>query len=189
MTPSFKTICLVIGHSSGAQGAANPETGLTEWVYNSALANEIMRLFLPFHDEVDCRLIHRGAEYKSGTELAQAIDAINDHEPHLTVALHCNAWNQKRAGHAVIHHPSGKAGAELAPIFMAHIATALGNRDRRIRRRKNLGLLNKTRAPALILEPFFIDNPKDCANGVKRRLDLAHGIYGAITLAFKEGIV
>ena len=183
----MKTICLVIGHSSSAQGARNDTDGETEWTFNYSLACRVMAYASNYLDRVDLHVIHRGTDKSTGYELAATVEEINRHEPDLVVSLHSNAYDKRRQGHAVLHYTGSKAGRKAAEIFMHQIQHALGNLDKGIRERKDLALLSKTKAPAVILEPFFIDNLDDLDNAQAKKKALGFAIFSGIMEALKEG--
>ncbi|HEC62161.1 MAG TPA: N-acetylmuramoyl-L-alanine amidase [bacterium] len=174
------TVCLIIGHSSSAGGAYNPDSGLTEWQFNYNLAHRVMGYFTHELDKVDLRLVHRGTEQGNSYELMETVDVVNQHDPVLAVSLHANAYNRERGGHCVLHAQYSKRGNNAAKIFMQCLARALGNPDRGIRERDNLAILTKTRAPTVVLEPFFIDNSEDCLNAQQRIYKLGYWIHEGI---------
>lgn len=174
----MKTVVVVIGHSSGSQGARNPSRpDISEWVYNRQVAAEVLRLAA--HERlVDLRLVHRGDEGGDSYELNETVEMVNAHGPDLALSLHCNALDQQREGHAVLHWPSPR-GEQAAGAFMAVCSESFGNPNHGRRQREDLAFLRNTRCTAILLEPFFIDNDEDCARGLTYQLRYAHGLYHA----------
>ena len=184
----MKTVCVIVGHSSKRQGAVNKETELTEWRYNYGLAHLLMGWALEELDEMDMRIIHRGSEDSGSYELMEMISVINGHDPKIIISLHTNAFDETRQGHTVLHYKGSVGGEAMAKIFMAKINTALGNTDRAIRATDNIAILSQTRAPAVILEPFYIDNDIDCDLAVQKKRVLAYELYRGIKEILDTGI-
>lgn len=154
----MKTCTLVIGHKQDSPGATNKNSGLSEFAFNSRLALAIA---------------DRAAEERCGVELLRVMRRsygalpyeINALNPDIIISLHCNAFNTRASGTRVLYYHKSKKGRQLAEILQEKLMAALGLRDRGITPKtvEDRGgyLLFYTRAPAVIAEPFFIDNDDD----------------------------
>lgn len=171
-------ICLVVGHSEKKQGAINKDTGLTEYVYNSALAHAIRGQLRVNCPKCDPFIQHRTGSYQ------KLIDDINAEKPDIIISLHCNAYNTEVQGGEVLYSGSA-SGLELAKAVHDKIVLSLAvSANRGIKKVDISGrggkLLHKTKAPCVIVEPFFIDNNGDCALGCRFMLDLAEAVSSGI---------
>lgn len=77
------------------------------------------------------------------------------------VALHTNAGGG--TGCEIIHHPDSVAGKRMAEILYKHISKATDTADRGVKTSSRLGELYQTRAPAVIIEYMFHDDPAQAA--------------------------
>ena len=105
--------------------------------------------------------ITNGVNEKAKLANDQYVDAVVD--------IHLNANNgTPGTGTEVIHSLTGGKGKELAQMIVLEIS-ALGYRNRGIKTRANqsgrdyFGIIRQTRAPAVIVETAFINNPDDMA--------------------------
>lgn len=77
----------------------------------------------------------------------------------LYISCHANCFNGIAEGCEVLYYSnSGKGYAEKIVNEIAK----LGYKNRGSKFRDNLYVLKRTNAPAIIIEPFFIDNSNDC---------------------------
>ncbi len=168
-----KTIALVIGHRDTSPGAVNRRSGVTEYSYNSVLADDI-RALLP---DLDVKIVHRST-YKKLPGL------INGYDPALVVSLHCNAFNQAATGTEVLYHHNSTSGRRIAAILQDKLVGALGLPDRGIKAKRSEDrggyLLRYTDAPCVIAEPFFIDNNSDLKTASINRDALVEAYANAI---------
>lgn len=149
-------VALVIGHSHTSRGASN-KSGLTEFDYNGMIVHAV-RQKLANRPGVEVSVVYRGS-YQT------LPDKINNLDPDLILSFHCNAFNTKASGTEVLYYHKSVAGAILAANMQKAIVDVLRLPDRGIKpkRREDRGgyLLAYTKAPCLIIEPFFIDNRID----------------------------
>lgn len=180
----FKKIVLVVGHreklefgDKRIQGSTSAE-GLTEYIFNCELASKIKFYLLENHaDKVTVEIVRRDG--KRLIEMPKTVLALS---PDVGVELHCNS-SEGHVGHGrevlILDNPlARKKCGDLAEILNHRIGLALYNRDRGMVYRKHgtngaVILTLGTDFPFVLLEPFFIDHPTDCANALKRREELA----------------
>ena len=150
---------LVIGHSETSQGAVNEAMGVSEFDFNQTLAHEIKNNFSEYNLIDEIVVIYRKNGY---LPLPQE---INDLDVDLVVSLHCNAYNTEASGCEMLYYHKSKKGKEVARIFQNKLVQNLDNKDRGIKPKTSEDrgghLLRNTKAPAIICEPFFIDNDED----------------------------
>jgi N-acetylmuramoyl-L-alanine amidase len=147
-------VALDIGHSLKLQGASGSykDEIITEFIYNEEIAKTIKRKLVSNID-----LVYRT------TYSALPYD-INKLNPDFIISLHCNAFNTKVSGTEVLYWHTSTNGKRLASILQKYLLE-LGFNDRGIKpataSTRGGALLEKTKAPCVICEPFFIDNPRD----------------------------
>lgn len=99
----------------------------------------------------------------------------------LFVSVHTNAFNKKAYGtETLVYSKTGKA-YETAKRIQKAIVTKLGTNDRGIKERPDLGVLRLTKAPALLVETAFIDNPADAQKLSYKSKEFAVAIFEGIT--------
>lgn len=152
-------IALVVGHTGSSPGCVDPRTGMTEFKFNSEVAELIMaRLHeLP---RLDLSVVYRDT-YKG---LPGKINALN---PDLIVSMHCNAFNGLKAGGVgseVLYWHTSARSKRMAEICQEYFVKGqLGVVDRGIKPltsmdQRGAWLLRHTAAPCVICEPFFLDD-------------------------------
>ncbi|MCG7587530.1 N-acetylmuramoyl-L-alanine amidase [Photobacterium sp. OFAV2-7] len=168
-------IAIVIGHQVDSPGAGNKEKGVFEFGFNEPLAHKIADKLAAYgHEPI---VIYRK------TYAALPAD-INRTEPDMIISLHCNAFNYETSGTTMLYYKPSKKGKVLAACLQESVTKALGLRDRGIVGKKTgrgKSLLKGTKAPAVIAEPFFIDNNKD--------LKAAYQHFEKLVDAYVEGAI
>ena len=141
---------IIIGHSSKNQGASDENNGITEFMYNNSVAYNILRI--KGNDEIN--IIYRNNSY---IKLPSEVDKKKSD---LNICLHLNAFNKSAEGSEVL-----SSGSKNSMIFANIIAPKMAelfsvdNRGVKIRDDgRGANMLINTKAPTVILEPFFIDN-------------------------------
>lgn len=154
-------IGIVIGHNTKAQGAVRATDGRTEYDWNGDLAAAIAQHLPPMYRVFRRHPIGYSAEIRQVYAEADAWGAD------ATIELHFNAAGVGSTGTETLH--SGSSGSvALAKEVQAGMLRALGLRNRgMIERKRGSGRgwesLHAGRAPAVLIEPYFGSNPKDCA--------------------------
>ncbi len=110
--------------------------------------------------------------------LANIVRKCNAHSVDLDVSIHFNAFNGTAHGVEVCV-PSGSSQRERANRICTKIS-ALGFDDRGIKVRDNLYVLNRTKAPALLVKCCFCDSKIDARlyNADTMAKAIAEGILG-----------
>ncbi len=163
-------IALVVGHSKSSPGAKNDKLNMTEFDFNSTLADDLSKKLTLLN--MDHEIIYRD-NYRD------LPDKINNRNPNIIVSLHCNEFEEapgqrEATGTEMLYYHSSEKSKFIADVFQKNIVEALHLRNRGIKSKhvENLGgyLLRYTNAPCIITEPFFIDNDTD-VNMVLRHYD------------------
>jgi N-acetylmuramoyl-L-alanine amidase len=170
----IKKCVLVIGHKEKAPGAKNTKTGITEFDFNDDLARRIEKRVIG----VNIQRVYRDTY----AALPGKINSIN---PDFIISLHLNAaFNGNASGTEVLYYYRSKKGKEMAEILQDYIVSHLALPDRGVKpidaRGRGSHLLKRTKAPAVIVEPFFIDNDSDLALAQKDLDGFAQAYANAI---------
>lgn len=155
-------IILVIGHGGIKHdpGAININLGITEFDWNNNFVQNILKPLLK-KEKIPFKIVYR-REYKS---LPMDINQISNKED-IILSFHCNAVDNFRvSGTETLYYKGSKKGKRLAEVINSAIVNALNLRDRGIKPKskgdRGAYLLQKTIAPCVILESFFISNDND----------------------------
>lgn len=133
----------------------------------------------------------RDCTYNNGTsqnDILQKIVAVcNAQEADLDISIHFNAGAQSEAdGHTtgteVYVYSTSSAATAYAQRVVDSIA-ALGFRNRGVKERQSLYVLRHTKAPAMLIECCFVDDPEDVAlyNADRMAAAIVAGIMGQTT--------
>lgn len=159
-------IALVVGHRNSSQGASNRNQNITEFQYNRKLAKEIKK-----YCNHNCVIVYRDDDSQGYANLPNKINEVN---PDIILSLHCNAFNEHAGGHEVLYWNTSSKGKRLALQLNSAIHKALGTNDRGVKPKykgdRGALVLRHTKAPCVILEPFFIDNDLDYLNATRNNL-------------------
>jgi len=151
-------VALVIGHSAQSKGAINENYFMTEYAYNNLLVHRIVNRII--YDNLPIAPIEI---FRDG--YANLPADINYYDPVLIISFHCNAFNTKASGTETLYYHKSRLGQVAAQIFQNNLVKILKlpNRGTKPRTCEDRGgfLLKYTKAPCIILEPFFIDNDSD----------------------------
>lgn len=156
---------LVVGHTTSSPGACAPD--ICEFDYNENLAYMIKRQ--ANNTEIVYRDSYSGLPKK-----------INKLKPDLIISLHCNAFNKKASGTETLYYHKSKKSKKFAQEIQDIMVEVLELPDRGIKPKTSEDrggyLLKNTKAPCVLIEPFFIDNPTDLTVGIYRKQELANRI-------------
>ena len=109
---------------------------------------------------------------------------IADEKPLVSISFHANAFNGRARGSEVLYYHKCKTSKRIAITFQTNIVNELGIRDRGVKPIDNEDrggyllstLYYKYNIPAIILEPFFIDNTGEFTNVLAKFTKLAKAI-------------
>ena len=173
-------ICINIGH--GGKGS-NYDTGAIG--ADSTEEHKFNRdEFYPFLiKELKAKgfIVETIIQEKNFSELPARINSIN---PDLILSIHSNCANGKASGTEVLYWKTSKKSKNLAQSIQNALVRVLKLPDRGIQplgyTDRGNALVRLTNAPCVILEPFFIDNPKDLATARQNLQGMARGIADSV---------
>ena len=106
------------------------------------------------------------------------------------ISIHCNSFSSKEAnGVEVLYCKGSEKGKKLAEITQKELVKATGLRDRGIKERDDLTVLNRTKAPAILVELGFISNKDDLYSLVLQPEIFANAIWEAIKRFNSEKLI
>jgi len=199
MTAQRYIYFLDAGHAPLTPGKRSPELDdgrqFYEWQFNRDVVRRIARILAELgiaHHELTPHMdedMGPSARARLANELALEVEL-----PAIVISVHSNAagmhgW-MNADGVTVLHYPTSEKGIALAERFQAEIVAATGWRDRGIKARTDLSILNKTRMPAILTENGFYTSREQCVqlldDSVRETIALAH--VAAIQGVEREGI-
>jgi N-acetylmuramoyl-L-alanine amidase len=171
-------IALVVGHDESSRGAQLLDTGVREWGWCRELAASLQEQLQPRRLEPMVFLRDPAIRTYRG-QLAELCGRVNGHPARVVLSLHFNAAPSSHrglwSGATALHWPSSTSGRRAAEVLSAAAAEAIGNRNRGAKPQAEswagspLYILRDTRAPAVILEPFFGDHVEDATAATRAR--------------------
>lgn len=117
---------------------------------------------------VDARLTHEEPRPGKKVTIDQRYRSANAMRADLFISVHANAFNGRASGAEVDILPYMTGSGDRADIaasmafrILPEIIREMGRHGEGIVRRRDLGVLNHTEMPAVLLELGFVDNPED----------------------------
>lgn len=145
-------ICLDAAHGGRDSGAVGP-TGVKESVIALAITQHLAKELTSLNGVTS--ILTRSSDVF--IELAQRCKIANDWRADLFVSVHLNSDGPTANGIETLF-ASDRGRALSAPIQKA-LLVATGERDRGLKERKDLRVLNGTNMPASLLEVGFVSHP------------------------------
>lgn len=158
-TPVF---AIDAGHGPATAGKRSPDGVLREYAFNSAVASHVERLLAGYK----CSFF-RTDDPSTDVPLSARSQEANTKRCTAFVSIHANAfgteWNASGGVETLIRDEDTsseryKASLTLGLAVQRRIVAASGLRDRSIKQRKDLHILNAVRAPTILIEAGFMTN-------------------------------
>lgn len=174
-------ILLTVGHSKLKSGAITSADGTkygggNEYEYCKSLSTYLKKALQANKHEVD-RVVCPEKTFTSSTQEKQyklAIEHATNYD--LVIELHLNAASATAQGCETLYKSAN--GKKYATKVQKQLSKMF--KDRGTVKRDNLYMLNQTKAPAIILEPFFCTNPKEWKYAEKHKAKVAELIAAGI---------
>src|SRR5690606_9768909 len=150
-------VAICIGHNSKNKGAFSLYLNQTEFDYNTRIAN-IVKQQLP-----NVELFNRYNAWGYTKEIENLAARVNRKDFDLVVELHFNAAVPSAEGYEALYYHKSTKGNKYAESFCEAIGNEYGGINRGTKplsQDTDRGFLfvQKMKAPAIILEPFFGSN-------------------------------
>lgn len=156
-------LAVVVGHNVKRQGAVRPDTGETEFVWNSRLAEMIDSMARRFRG-VEVKLFFRNPAINSTTfEIKDVYRRTDEWGADATVELHFNSHHNPSATGTETLTSGTRLSLNYAEALQDEMLKALGLKDRGekiVRKGRGATSLISGRAPAALIEPFFGSSAK-----------------------------
>lgn len=166
-----------IGHRAKAPGACSPKFKVCEFPLNTEIAN-MMKAMVKNAEVV---ITSRDPNSDSQSGLAAKINAL---KPDFVLSLHANAASPAAEGTEMLYFHSSAKSKQMAEIYQKHVLAALKFRDRKILPRKGSdrggALLQFTKAPCVLTEPFFLSNERETEFVLNNKQALAQAYSDAV---------
>ena len=170
-------VALIVGHLASNGGARNSKYRIDEYQFNNNLVKHVWLELMKREKSIEPVIIYRNTY--SGLP-----DYVNRFDPAFAVSFHCNAFNKKARGTEVLYYEGSSRGRAAAEVLTKNISKALKSKNRGSKSTSRTGrggyLLQKTKCPVVIAEPFFIDSNKDFVNAMDR--------YNRLVRAYSDSI-
>lgn len=149
-------IAIDIGHANGTGSTGN---GYEEHALCTKIGAELAEALIGYGHTV---VVLDYPEDTNSTDLVKTVSAINAGGFDLSISLHADASDRKKAcGGHVCYHPSSKIGKAIASHIAYPLSTTMPGRSQTIVKRPELYVLRKTTCPAVLVECGFITNARD----------------------------
>jgi len=172
-------LALVIGHNTRARGAVRVADGVTEYDWNTNLAEMIKA-----HDPANIRIFKRQAGLGYSREIDRVYAEVDAWGADCSVELHFNASANSSARGCLMLSSGSKGSLALAEAMQRECLRVLENPDRGVvvRNRHDRGgrSLWQGKAPAILTEPYFGSNRQECMRADASIDQLAEAHYRAV---------
>lgn len=175
----MKKIALVVGHSINSKGAYNEEMNVHEYYLNEALAKKTFEI-MQTEKELDPVLVYRKNGY------SKLPGDINAHEPDFIICFHHNASSNKtvQGTETLYYHKSSKS-KEFAKEIQKKLVEVLEYKDRGLKpvdsEDRGGYVLKYTKAPAVLIEPYFLSETNGMIRGANKQHECARAITNAVS--------
>ena len=168
-------ILLTVGHSKLKNGSITSADGTkfgggNEYQYCKSLSKYVKKYLETNGHEVDRVVCPEGRFTKSTDEKTYKLAIEHATNYDLVMELHLNAAGTKTAQGCEVLYKS-TSGKKYATKLQNQLAKVF--KDRGIVKRDDLYMLNQTKAPAVILEPFFCTNPTEWKYAMEHKAKIA----------------
>lgn len=153
-------VAIIIGHHNFSEGAFSKWLGESEWTFWLNFAEEYL-------DDIGNIFIHDPDIKGYTTGQKDMAERTKDYD--LAIELHFNSFNGKAFGCEALYYDGNNTTEKVSERFSELCSERLGYKNRGVKGRslktknkRGAGFLYYQKPAALILEPFFGDNEKDC---------------------------
>ena len=147
-------ICIDAGHGGHDPGATNGNNKEKDLALEIALdLNKTLKAFIPDIETVLTRATDKFVLLSERCKIA------NENNCDIFISIHLNSAIDKQANgiETLIYKNTGEAG-KLAELVQRNLCSSLQAKNRGIKERSDLAVLNGTKMPALLIEVGFISN-------------------------------
>lgn len=174
-------ILLTVGHSKLKNGCYTSADGTkygggNEYVFNKSFSKYVKSALEEKGHEVDRVVCPEGVFTKWPDEKKYKLAIERETRYDLCIELHCNSGVPEACGCEVLYvSAKGKKYADRVQKQLSKVF-----RNRGVKKRTDLYMLNETGCPCIMLETFFCTNKKEWQYAVKNKKKIAELIAKAI---------
>ena len=154
-------LAIVVGHNAKRQGAVRPDTGETEFQWNTGLA-ELIEEEACLFPQIEVKTFFRTHCGSYRREIEAVYDQVDEWGADLSNELHFNSHSSRSATGSEVLSSGSVASMKYATALQDRFVLALDLKDRGVKiRRSGRGSesLMSGKAPAVLIEPFFGSSP------------------------------
>lgn len=182
-------LAIVVGHNPRQPGAVRCDTGEAEYQWNSRIAMMIEDMVAD--GEFSGIKVKTFFRRPVSNEIRAVYAEVDDWNPDMAIELHFNSVKNPKANGCEMLSSGSKRSLELADALQKAVVRAFAVRSRGVKipgaKGRGYASLHSGKAPAVILEPYFGSNAKDCeAFGPDREHDYAREILEAVEAVGQE---
>lgn len=171
-----KIICVDAGHGGKDPGACS--NGVQEKDIALKIALKVKGLLLA--NDLGVVMTRESDQYDSVNEKARKANLA---KADLFVSIHCNSASQLSAnGTETLSYDLTGKSFQLASCIQQELTNICQRRNRGVKQRKDLAVLNSTQMPAILVETAFISNEEE------RKLLQQEAFQNKIAMAIVKGI-
>lgn len=171
-----KIICVDAGHGGRDPGAC--AGGVKEKDIALKVALKVKDLFLA--NDLGVVMTRESDQYDSVNEKARKANLA---KADLFISIHCNAANESNAnGTETLSYDLDGESFQLAKCVQQKLTDICQRRNRGVKQRKDLVVLNSTQMPAILVETAFISNEEE------RKLLQKKDFQNKLAVAIVKGI-
>lgn len=174
-------IFLSVGHSILKNGQITSADGIiNEYQYCKKLSYLLQQYLIQKGHQTDLILCPEYQFQSAKEEQSYKIPLENQKTYDLCAELHLNAFSTLQANGCEVYYKTRRGEP-----FAVSVTNYLGKRfkNRGAKQRDDLYMLNRTKAPAILIESFFCTNMEDCTRGEDASTVanlIAEGIHAAV---------
>lgn len=159
-------IAIDAGHGPETAGKRSPDGTLREYHFNSAVADELEKLLAGYK----CTFF-RTDEKSSDVSLQARCNEAIAKKASLFISIHANAvgneWNASGGIETLIRDGDATTSRyrddfAIATAVQRRLVEGTKLRDRQVKQRKDLYILNASRCPTILVEAGFMTNRVEC---------------------------
>ena len=176
-------IAITVGHSRLKNGCYTSADGTkyggcNEYIWCKRFSKQLAKALIKKGNSVDVIICPEKEFTVSTQEKIYKLNIVNKHNYDLVIELHLNASTPNAEGTEVLY--KSNTGKKYAKEIQKQLSTVF--KDRGVKQRNNLYILNGTKAPSILIETFFCTSKSDYkkAKGLGKRKKIAKLIANGI---------
>ena len=179
-----RKVAIVVGHNSRAQGAVRTTDRVSEFAYNSKLADDILKIAKAEGRGDDIKIFFRQAGLGYTREIDTVYAEVDRWNPDVILEFHFNAATATATGVEMLYAQGSAGGKALAQEVQNAVVNVLGLRDRGLKPLARGARGGRSvwagKAPTVLTEWYFGSNASDCNRADARYERFAKAIWDSV---------